>query len=259
MAHNLGYFLCATPRSGTTLLCDLLAQTAQAGRPQSYYRQQDMDRRAHGYDLRVNGFADQIDFERAYLTAVLRDGAGETGIFALRVMWLTVAEMAERLRPLRPHTGDAALFEALFGPLVYVHVSRRDKVAQAISLLKAEQSGLWHLGADGSERQRSAPPGETHYNANRIAALVGELERDDASWNAFFAEHGITPVPIEYEALARAPREELKKILKALRLPPELADSVSAGTSKMADAESAEWARQFRRERGDIPQSISNR
>lgn len=246
-------------RSGTTLLCDLLAGTGQAGRPQSYYRQQDLERRARGYGLQVDEFADQVDFERAYLTAVLRDGAGETGIFGLRVMWGTVVEMAERLRPLRPDPRDAALFESLFGPLIYVHVSRRDKVAQAISLLKAEQSGLWHLGADGSERQRSAPPAQTHYDADRIAALAGELERDDASWNAFFAEHEIDPVRIEYEALARTPRAEVQKVLLALRLSPELADSVSARTAKMADAESAEWARKFRLERVDNPQLISDR
>lgn len=250
MAHHLSYFLCATPRSGTTLLCDLLSATGRAGRPQSYYRRQDIDRRAEAYGLRAGRFASAADFERAYLDAVLREGAGETGVFGLRVMWGTVAEMAERLRPICAHEDPADLFEALFGPLVYVHVSRRDKVAQAISLLKAEQSGLWHLAADGSERQRSAPPSATRYDADRIAALVDELERDDASWDAFFAQRRIAPVRIAYEALSEAPRSELEKILLALSLPTELAAGVTAGTAKMADAESIAWAGRFREARG---------
>ena len=249
MAHELGYFLCATPRSGTTLLCDLLSGAGQAGRPQSYYRRQDIERRAAAWGLRPGDFPDPREFDLAYLRAVLRDGTGETGVFGLRIMWGTVGELAERLRWLHPHATTAALFEKIFGPLVYVHVSRRDKVAQAISLLKAEQSGLWHVAADGSERQRAAPPAPVRYDADRIAELVGDLECDDEAWNRFFATHGIAPVRLEYEALADCPRAELQKVLVALRLPPELADSLSAQTSKMADRESVAWAERFRRER----------
>ncbi len=82
MAHELGYFICATPRSGTTLLCDLLADTGRAGRPQSYYRRQDLERRARNYGLRADQFADRIEFDQAYLEAVLREGAGH--LFAMQ-------------------------------------------------------------------------------------------------------------------------------------------------------------------------------
>lgn len=250
MTRNLGYFLCATPRSGTTMLCDLLTNTGQAGRPQSYYRRQDIERRARSYGLHADSFASPVDFDQAYLNAVLQEGRGDAGVFGLRIMWGTVAEMAERLRPLRPALRDGALFEDLFGPLTYIHVRRRDKLAQAISLLKAEQTGLWHLAADGSERQRTAPPAHAHYDADRIADLMSELERDDSAWIAFFRENGIEPIEIEYEALAASPRTEVRKILQRLNLPPELAETVVTDTAKMADADSSVWADRFRRERG---------
>ncbi len=141
------------------------------------------------------------------------------------------------------------MFEELFGPLIYVHVSRRDKVAQAVSLLKAEQSGLWHLAADGSERQRTAPHAQPTYDADRIADLIGELERDDASWGAFFAANGITPVQIEYEALAAEPNLQVQKILSGLNLPAKLTEAIKAGTAKMADAGSSAWIERFRQER----------
>ena len=32
------YIICATPRSGSTLLCDMLAGSGVAGNPNSYYR-----------------------------------------------------------------------------------------------------------------------------------------------------------------------------------------------------------------------------
>lgn len=250
MRHRLAYLICATPRSGTTLLCDLLNSTGRAGKPQSYFRRQDIERRAESHGLRAGDFLDMRDFDRAYLDAVLREGSGGTDVFGLRIMWGTVAEIAERLGWLHPQATPAVLFEKVFGPSVYVHISRRDKVAQAISLLKAEQSGLWHRAADGSERQRTGPEASAHYDADRIAALIAELEHDDAAWNAFFARHELAPVRVGYDALVTNPRAEVRKILDALGLPSALADSLEAQTSKMADSESETWGERFRRERG---------
>jgi trehalose 2-sulfotransferase len=248
MAHELAYFLCATPRSGTTLLCDFLSGTGRAGRPQSYYRCQDMERRANAYGLQPKDFLNQRDFDCAYLQAVLQEGTAETGIFGLRIMWGTIGELAKRMSWLQPAATPVALFDEIFGPLVYVHVGRRDKVAQAVSLLKAEQSGLWHLAADGSERQRTAPAVAVRYDGDRIASLVAELERDDAAWSDFFAMNGIKPVRVEYESLDTNPRAEVQKILEALHVPPAFADSLKPQTSKMADAESDAWRERFLRE-----------
>ena len=249
-SHQLAYLLCATPRSGTTLLCDLLEGTGQAGRPQSYYRRQDMDRRARDWDLRPADFPDQAAFDGAYLSAVLRTGAAGTGIFGLRLMWGTVGELLERLAPLYPGTTEAARLTLAFGPLVYIHVSRRDKVAQAISLLKAEQSGLWHVDADGADRQRLAPSGPAVYDEDRIAELVDELVCDDAGWIAFFAKHRIDPIQVVYEDLASNPRAAMRKLLAAMGRPLELADDLTVKTSRMADAASEDWGASFRRARG---------
>ena len=46
------YLVCATPRSGSTLLCDLLDQTGAAGHPEEYFealRHSGIPRRAHEY------------------------------------------------------------------------------------------------------------------------------------------------------------------------------------------------------------------
>jgi LPS sulfotransferase NodH len=163
-------------------------------------------------------------------------------------MWGTIGEMADRLGALHPGATTAGLFEKIFGPVVYIHVSRRDKVAQAVSLLKAEQSGLWHVGADGSDRQRTPPSGPVHYDSARIAELLGDLEGDDAAWNEFFVRYDIKPVRIEYETLAARPDAEVQKILLALGLPREREGGLTVQTSKMADDQSNAWAERFRRE-----------
>ena len=36
------YIICGTPRTGSTLLCKLLASTGTSGDPHSFYRRQDL-------------------------------------------------------------------------------------------------------------------------------------------------------------------------------------------------------------------------
>ena len=139
------YIICALPRSGSTLLCDLLASTGVAGRPASFYRSQSIPRWARRLNLSVTELADEKEFNRAYVAAVLRAGAGDTGLFGLRLMWESVEELSRRLDTLYPGLPDDAVrFERAFGPTRYVHLLRQDKVMQAVSRLKAIQTD-WAL------------------------------------------------------------------------------------------------------------------
>jgi LPS sulfotransferase NodH len=189
--------LCATPRSGSTFLCDLLTATGVVGKPASYYRREDIGEWAEHLGVPPGKGA---AFERAYLEAVRRKGTGDTGVFALRLMWPSLAELSARLALLFPGlASDVARFERAFGPPLYLHLSRRNKVAQAVSRLKAMQTGLWHLAADGSERERTAPPQAPRYDGDRLAAFAAEAEAADTAWTAWFAQQSITPLRIYYE------------------------------------------------------------
>jgi len=90
-----------------------------AGAPHSYYRRQDISKRAEGWGLSRDTLRDPSEYDRAYLDAVLREGSGETGVFGLRLMWGTLAEVSVRLSRLYPEqSAIAALFQKAFGPLV---------------------------------------------------------------------------------------------------------------------------------------------
>ena len=248
----MAYIICATPRSGTTLLCDLLAQTGIAGCPNSYYRAQNVLEWAQEWDVPLPHKVGDPAFERAYLDAVLRVGRAQTGMFGLRLMWGTVPELRQRLRTIFADAADdAALFEKAFGTVRYLHLRRLDAVAQAISRLRAEQSGLWHRAADGSDRERSAPSAPETYDADLIARLVREAEADNASWEAWFAAQRIAPLRLTYEELAAAPQQVLATILKALGQDPAIAATIRVQTAKLADATSRGWAERFRREGSD--------
>jgi LPS sulfotransferase NodH len=233
------------------LLCDLLSGTGIAGQPQSYYRREEIADYARAWGLSAPEVIGDEAFERAYLEAVRRAGAAQTGVFGLRLMWSSVAELSARLSAIHPNApDDSARFELTFGNPLYIHLSRQDKVAQAVSLLRAKQSGLWHRAADGTERERLAPPAPLVYDADRLTSLVEELETDNAAWKSWFSRFGIEPLRLTYERLAGAPQAVLAQVLSALALDARIAASVEARTAKLADETSLEWAHRFGRASG---------
>ena len=243
------YMICGTPRSGSTLLCDLCAGSGVAGRPNSFYRRESMTHFAAEFGVPSPSGIDGPGFDRAYLEALLRDGKGGTPVLGIRMMWPSVVEASRRLDGLFPgFSSDAARFERAFGTLVYLMLSRDDKVAQAVSRLKAEQTGLWHRAADGSERERSAPPRPPVYDGDRIEHFLTEALAHEAEWRRWFGAEGISPVPLSYEALSADPRAGLANVLSAIGQDPERASSVEVKTARLADAESVAWAKRFRAE-----------
>ncbi len=243
------YFLCATPRSGSTLLCDVLTETGVAGRPASYFRKEDVP--LWSQRLGVPLQADPFDYGAAYLEAVVGHGSAGTDLFGCRIMWGSLGELSARLGPLGDGLeGDAARIERAFGPTLYMHLSRADKLAQAISLVKALQTGLWHMNGDGSMREGVAAPRRASYDASLIAEHLEAMRRDDAAWHAWFAENRIAPLRLTYETLIADPRHAVADILSALGLDRSLASKVAPRTAKLADDESEDWARRFRAQAG---------
>jgi LPS sulfotransferase NodH len=246
------YFLCTTPRSGSTLLCDLLAATGVAGRPESYFRKPDLP--AWSKRLHVPS---EPDVGLAYLSTVQEYGAAGTGLFGCRIMWESMAELLSRLDVLYPGLpGGAAPIEQAFGPTLYVHLTRADKAAQAVSLLKALQSGLWHRNSDGTVREGPDQPQATSYDAALIAEHFDRLSQHDGAWRAWFAESGITPVTVGYDALIADPQLAVAEILSALGLDRARASNVKPRTAKLAEDDSLNWIERFRAE---APQTCERR
>jgi trehalose 2-sulfotransferase len=249
-----GYIICGTPRSGSTLLCDLLASTKTAGNPDSFYWRQTISWWAEQWNLPKPDAMNETEFNIAFLNAAIRAGRGGTGIFGLRLMWESLDELQailDRIFPQLP--SDKARFERAFGRILYIHLSREDKLAQAVSLVKAEQTGLWHIAPDGTEIERVAPPQEPEYDFARIRREVIELETCNAAWNAWFEDQDITPLRIGYEQLSANPAATLILICEALGVSAPNADDVRPGVAKLSDQKSLEWMRRYH---SDLEESV---
>ena len=242
------YIICTTPRSGSTLLCKLLASTGKAGQPDSFYHRPEFMREwADEWGLSDTGTLTKSDFDRAYLAAAMKAGDAGTGIFGLRLQQeylQLLSQTLDQIYPQLPSDGDR--YQRAFGKTLYLHLTREDKVAQAVSLVKAEQSGLWHLNSDGTELERLAAPQELHYDFGRIHREVVSLEQDDQAWDNWFKQQKVTPVQIRYEALAENPAGTLIQIFEALEIEPPNVDNIEPAVAKLADSKSLEWMRRFR-------------
>ena len=244
------YVICTSPRSGSTLLCGLLAATGIAGRPGSHFHEPSLDRWLDAYGLADRSFASRDDALRTVFDAARERGTGDTGLFGLRMQRGSFGYFIDALAVLQPdQPSDAAWIEAEFGRTLFVHLSRSDKLDQAISRVRAEQTGLWHRNADGTELERLAPPAKPRYDPGTIARHVAALTAMDAAWNAWFASEGIEPLRVIYDELSDDPRAALAHVLDALGLDPQRAVQVTLPTAKLADAISDEWRTRFLNER----------
>lgn len=243
------YIICATPRTGSTLLCDLLASTGRTGAPDSFFSRKFMLWWADQWGVPPAETLGEPAFSKAYLASAIRAGKGGTGMFGLRLMRDSVDDLdglIDRVYPGMPP--GKARHQKAFGTVLYIHLYREDKLAQAVSLVKAEQTGLWHVARDGSEIERLGPPGEPVYDFERLQSELTELENGDLAWLSWFAEQNISPLRVSYDHLSADPASALIRICDDLGVGAPDRASIRPGVAKLADAVSRQWMDQCRRD-----------
>lgn len=244
------YVICTSPRSGSTLLCKLLAATDISGKPESYFHTPSADNWAKTLDLTLTDAASEQEAIADIFEAVRAKGRGNTSIFGLRLQRHSVDYFLQKLAKLHPdNPTDLLRFEAAFGRTAFIHLTRMDKVEQAVSYLKAEQTGLWHQAPDGTELERISPPAPPQYDAAAIQERYDRFQAFDRGWTRWFTAEGIHPIRITYEALSADPIGTLRDLLDQLGLERMAASGVTPMVAKLADHTNADWATRFRAER----------
>ena len=145
-------------------------------------------------------------------------------------------------------SSDSELIETAFANTLFIHLTRTDKLAQAISFVKATQTGLWHATHDGVELERLSEPKEPVYDENAIESQLAKLKALDGDWESWFAREGIEPLCITYENLSTDPTVELARILGQLGLDSKLACGLRPDVAKLADATNQRWMDRYRSE-----------
>lgn len=260
IAPSTFYLVCATPRSGSTLLCETLRATGVAGNPLEHFevfRHSSQPRQPREYFEELPR-ADVLDLlapldpprpdpesSAAWWERVLRQGTTPNGVWGGKLMWNHKDDLLLRARELSQVAAGADLHSALTAllgdELRLVFVTRPDKVAQAVSLWRAVQTQNWRAG-------QGEDAAEPQYSFAGIDHLVTQLSGQDAQWRQWFAASGRGPLEVSFDSLAADTQGTVGAVLKKIGLADVKVPA--AATQRQGDGRSQEWAERYRTEAG---------
>lgn len=198
------------------------------------------------YDLTT----DSAESERSLLLnifqAAIDRGTGNTGIFGLRLQNQSFEFFMQKLHVLVPgFLNDLERIREVFRHTLFIHLTRQNKLEQAISYVKASQTGLWHKAPTGLELERLSEPQDPVYDAEAIQSRMMEFTAMDDNWISWFAAEGISPLRITYEDLSAQPLAVTGDLLEHLGLGRSLTIGLKTPVVKLADTINRQWALRY--------------
>jgi LPS sulfotransferase NodH len=242
MGQRVSYLICTTHRSGSNLLCEILRGTGLTGNPEEYFFEGFQAKWFEAFG--ANSFPD-------YLKKVVQAAATDNGVFGAKIMaahfWHFVNEARQTPQYQAQDISPAELLTDLFPGLHCIWLTRRDKIRQAVSYVKASQSGIWH-----STQVHKKPRKELTYDVKAIGEAIQYLAWQDTLWQDYFAQSAIAPLTLVYEDFSQKPAETVDQIIKYLKItkPAHWSMNEIKQGEKMGDSASEEWVKRYVEQQG---------
>jgi trehalose 2-sulfotransferase len=195
MAHR--FIIVATARSGSNYLCSLLSNNG-VGRPREDF---------NAWLLR-SAFAQAIAHGKSTEKFAAEIELKAKKPFGTKILWSFVEPMLTNSG--QHHLGLDSLLHDIYPKAKYVFLSRRNKVDQAISRVRAEVTNEWVRR--NTESVRSPKKTAQRITADAIHSMVLTILREELEWRRFFAQSKIKPLKIIYEDLCEDPEVMVGKI-----------------------------------------------
>ncbi len=237
------YLICATHRCGSNLLCQVLWHTGKAGYPQEAFSP---TRSPHIASEHGVSFNPKTEFW-GYVSELMRSRQTPNGVFGAKIMWSQVPWFVTRLKADPAWSGPATgtlreILDAVFPDLRFIWMRRRDKIRQAISLVKAKQTRIYN----SMQAASGALPGKATYDFAAIKREVRRLHKDDRSWGAFFQQAGVSPFVVVYEDFVATYHATIRDLLRFLgQNVPDGFQAPPTNYQRLADAVNDEWHARF--------------
>lgn len=227
------YLIVGDMRTGTSLLCGMLEDTPEAGKPREYI---------HPYW----GWKESLD---DYVDWIRHDQPGR--VVGIKMFWNHLAGLID--------SGNGWLFDGSsidhLDLLVramgarktkWIFMTRNSKSRQAASVLRAETANRWSCPA-GEQRAAISLP-RTAEAAARVEELKQSFLWSETEWNRYFKARGIMPLRITYEqftASELAIAETYRMVCSFLGVQPN--EQPAVPLKKQAGREVEEWIEWYRR------------
>lgn len=221
--RNKLYFVCVTPRSGSTYFVQLLRSTEVMGTPGEYYNTDGLMQTL----MRTLNVSWDNYFEK--IISLRATANGVSGIkVSLSSMWYCLGSMPDWAKWINPR---------------YIMLTRDDVLRQAISTYRAQKSGAWQK-YDGYPYKEDEPP---DFNEVRIRRLIRHINLSNDRWNDWFRENGINPLRMTYEQICEDPEGMVRKAASFIEvdLPSNL--ELSCTVEIQRDGLTEEWVQRMTR------------
>lgn len=223
------YVVFFTPRSGSTWLADILDRTAKLGNPREWFNPNFAS--AHSKDLNAKDLP-------SYVNMLLRKRS-RGGTFGLEVTYF---------QAVRTMGCISKLFD-FFPPHVPIFfLVREDIVAQAVSLSKAFQTGLFHSPGISPSQMRDADCNFT-YDPDNIARWIYHLRALEIRTETLFQALSAAPQYLTYEGIISQPPSSLiDGFVRKLGVDAPNCDGELPKYQKIGSSRNVDFAERFRAE-----------
>ena len=211
-------------RSGSEWLCQIMGSTGVLGKPTEYFN-------ADWQRVHFPDYPEDV-IEQANLAR--RIGTTRNGICAIKMH----CAQFDRIK-------SVLSLSRIFFPALFVRLHRRDKLRQAISLVRARQTMRFH--------HFSSPKGTEQYDPVLISNTLDELIQTHARWTRYLQTNDVELVDVEYEELHADPIRILARIADAAGVSRDLLATPGRRDSLriQRDATTEEWRARFLSEASD--------
>lgn len=235
---ELSLFVCATPRSGSYYLLD---QLCRWGLPMG-----DEWLAAFHQSAKKWQYGKAEDYPFLGYLELLSKNERQDGILVTKMMPLQWAAFCDESEAKRARDGlsPGERLGSIFPNPKFILLCRRNRLEQAISHVKARQTGHWVKRLENESGDGARPV----YSYLTIRSCLQETAAHERAWEAFFEGEGIVPFRMDYEDLLGEPakmRDRLGQWL-GFAFQEELDGDVAGRRFRpMAGGINAEWRERF--------------
>lgn len=233
------YVLFFTPRSGSSWLGDLIAQTGQLGNPGEPFNPAMVSKIARR--LQATDMATYVD--------TLLRARNVNGTFGCEVTF----------RQIHNCFGDFGEMLRLLQPTASFWLLREDLVAQAVSLSRRQQTQIAHSSMSDAAAQASAES-RFSYDPSTIRRSIDVLCWQEERMDEMFDSHGLEPFRLSYESATRSREQDLlAAITRHIGLDLPGPAEVKASLTKLKATRAQEFIQRFKEENADYVAFIDAR
>lgn len=203
---NLLYFIATIPRSGSGWLVHMLRNTEVVGYPDEYFNDD------HIYQKTWNELKDEP-------------------IVGIK---LTDSAFNQHHKTIDP---------CIFSSAKYIFLKRKNKLEQAISGYRAEETRIWNVQNEVSRKEYDKC--SVTFSEKRILRILRVYKNSEVWWEKWFRNNNVVPLRVWYEDILENPEKEVRSIIKFLgkKAPKNL--KLKTELQVLRDARTDSWVRYF--------------